>query len=166
MGSRLRWCRRSYFQGTKCEPQARGEQDLALSKNGAKTGAPDRFHAEVIEPHSRKMWRSNLTRLHVCEKMILQPATDAKEGKIVPVLQTQTQLAEQPQRRLGILPPADFPAQIEQSIGVIARDCARTAEQFVDDLKGTATMASRRCAIDNRTAAARKIRHQMNVVRA
>jgi hypothetical protein len=136
------------FHRAESEPQPRSKQNRPSCKHGAKAGTTDRFHAEVMQLHRRELWLSGLTGLDARDKVILQPTPDPKEGEVVLLLKTQTQLAKEPQRRLCIFTPADLPAQVEQSIGFIARDgCVRT-EQFIDYFKGTATAALRRGAID------------------
>ncbi len=72
--------------------------------------------------------------------MILQPAPDAKKREVMSLLQSQTQVAKEPQSGFRRSALTQFPAEIQQQIRLLTRNGSGSAEEFIDYIQRATQM--------------------------
>ena len=125
------------------EADTRGDEHAATAEGRAQAHAPDGFDAIAIEPDRREMRLSGRAELNGGHQVILEPAAQAVEGEIVPLLHANAQIAEDAQGGLGVGALPQMPAEIEEEVGFFTRNGSTIAQQFIDHLQRAALAAMR-----------------------
>jgi hypothetical protein len=117
------------------ESDARGDEHAAAAEGRAEAHAPDGLDAIAIELHRGEMWLGGRAKADRGDEVILQPATQAVESEVVPLLHADTQVAKDAQGGLGVCAMPQVPTQIQEEVRFLSRNGIPIAQQFIDHLQ-------------------------------
>ena len=129
----------------KLEP--RREQHGPFAERRAEAHPTNSDRAVVIELYRDGVGCGGGAKTDGRNEVILQPAANPEEGEVVALLHLEAQLAEKTEGGFRILLLAKLPAEIQQTVHLVASDATSIGQQFVDDVQGTPPVAVRRGAL-------------------
>ena len=95
----------------------------------------------MIEANAREMRLGRRTHASFRQDVVFEPPPDSKKCQIVSVLHPQSEIAEDAQSTLGIVPVPKLPTKIEKPIRFVPGHPLRRTEEFVNDIQGASPTA-------------------------